>query len=797
MFRNYLKIAYRNLLKFKTFSFINITGLTLGITIAMFILLWVKDELNYDTFHSKADSIYRLVIEQKNNGEVITMPNSPGNLASALKEAYPEIESTCRVFVQTSRRYTVKYYDKIFNESNVAIVDPAFLTMFDFPWLKGNLATALDNPTSIILTEREAQKYFGDEDPVGKVLRLDDEFDLTVTGVMKDIPSNSHLKFNFVLPTLFLERAGLPLNTWNYFWFSTYVLLKNGTDANLINKKIKNEFDKYIPDTELGLRMDPMTSIHLHANLNYDSAEIGDMKNVSIFSAIAIFIILIASINFMNLSTARSGLRAKEIGMRKVVGAGRKDIAKQFLAESMVVTFISMIFSIILLEMLLPVFNSISGKDLSFGVIGNVADALWLVGIFIIVGLLAGSYPAFYLSGFNTVKVMKNEMKTGKKGRVIRRMLVVTQFALSIILIVGTMVVSNQLDFMRNKDLGFNKDQLIAVTASGKSSEIYDNLRNSLKNFPEIKDVTIMDQNPTVIAHSTPSVNWEGKDPNYELSFTTLETDYNYFDVFDIPVKEGTSFRRDMVNLTGAKYILNETAVKQMHIDSPVGKRVTLFGDEGTVVGVVKDYHLQSLHHQIAPMIIKLRKEAGFSIMRMSGYVTIVAKLEGKNISRSLALLQNEWEKVNPGYAFEYRFVDESFASLYKADETFGNIFKYFSYFALFIASLGLFGLALFMTEQKTKEIGIRKALGSSVYSIIYLLTKEFVKWVVVANIIAWPAAYYFMSGWMQDFPYKDDLSIWTFILAGLLALVISILTVSYQTIKVAMANPIKSLRYE
>ncbi len=788
MFKSYFKTALRSLRKHKGYSFINIAGFAIGITCCILILLWVRDELNFDGFHSKADRLFRVVEEQTYaGGELFPVAVTPAPLSPALKEEFPEIAETCRY--TTAPRFLVRYGEYRFYESGLGMADPSFFTMFSFPLVKGDPEKVLDRLNSIVISQSIAKKYFGDEDPVEKVLRLENQFDLIVSGVMKDVPANSHLKFDFIMPFRLLEFGGQRLDQWGNNSYFTYIELTAGADQAAADEKVRRYLQKHLPETNTTLHLQPLKRIHLHSDFTADVTGHGDIRYVYIFALVAFFVLVIACINFMNLATARSGNRAREVGMRKVTGASRTDILRQFLGESVLYALIAFVLALGLVALLLPAFNNLSGKILSLSVDGSAGFFVGLTGLAILTGLGAGIYPAVFLSGFQPVRVLHASSTSGPKGRNFRRILVIFQFALSIGLIISTVVVQGQLKFIQDKDLGFDRSNVIFMRFGVQTARFYESFKNEALADPDILGVTSANQLPTLILNSTSSLTWQGKNPNEVILFHNTTVTHDYFSTLMMDIVEGRAFSREFPTDEERAYIINQAAARLLGEGPAVGKSITLWEDAGTVVGVVKDFHFKSLNTHVEPLIIRLRPAEPYSYL--------LVRLREGSVQEGLEKIVRAWDRVSPEFPFDYTFLDESFGSLYRAEERMGTIFGSFTGLAIVISCLGLFGLASFMAERRTREIGIRKVLGASESSVMLLLSKEFVVLVAVANGIAWPVGWYAMRRWLQNYAYHTGLDPLVFFAAGFGALAIALLTVSFQAFKAASADPVDSIRYE
>jgi putative ABC transport system permease protein len=784
MFKNYLKIALRNIKKHKGFSFISVTGLAIGMAICILMLLWVRDELSYDRFHENADQIYRVISEIHTVDHISLNARTPNPLGLTLKEKYPEIINFARF--QGFDGWMVRYEDKAFINDNLGTADPSLFEMFSFPFIKGDPKTALKDRYSIVITENMAKKYFGDEDPMGKVLKILEDF--TVTGVIKNIPENSHLHFDCIFPIENMDSFWHEnFEDWKRIRFYSYIQLADYNSGEAVSQKISNIIKDHLPASNTTVYLQPLKDVHLRSDFEWDLDNYaqGSMTYIYIFILVAFCILLIACINFMNLSTARSMQRAKEVGMRKVSGAQRSDIVKQFFGESILLTFIALFLALILTELILPVFNNLSGKQLSLQFFNDSDFLIGLLGIALLTGIISGSYPAIFLSRFHPAEVLKGVSHwSTNRGTFLRKILVIFQFALTTILIIGTTVIYNQVNYIRNKSLGFDRDHIITFDSRHMN---YEPFKNELLQNPNILSMT-QSQPPNRQPWGVTGFKWEDQTPDQkDIMLYPVQVDYDYLKTLNIKMAEGRFFSKEFSTDDTQAVVINETAAKVLGMQSPLGKKISHERLQGTIIGVIKDFHQSSLHNQIEPLIFHIPEE----------FHIICAKLNSKNISEILALIEKTWKKFVPNYPFSYEFLDKTIDNQYKAEQKISTIFKYFTVLAIFIACLGLFGLASFMTEQRTKEIGVRKVLGASISGILFLLTREFTKWVLFANLIACPIAYLTMNKWLQNFAYRVNIGIWIFIVSASLVLIVALITVSYQSIKAALANPVESLRYE
>jgi putative ABC transport system permease protein len=798
LLKNYLKTALRNLLRYKTYSIINIVGLAMGLTCAILILLWVQDELSFDRFQKNADTIYRVLVQYPDeSGNLHTMPLLPSPLVKAAKAEIPEVIEAGRLEHWGDKKELIKYKDKVFYEEGITSYDPQILNMFSFPLVKGELKDLLTDRNDVVITEETAKKYFGDEDPIGKVLNWNNWQLYTVKGVLKDIPRNSHIRFN-LLTRYENEEHGWPQGfTWSMFNRPIYLQLQKNANIQEVDWKLtalvkKNNERANVPGVKVFLQ--PLTDIHLTAGLTGEYANVRDMKYIYIYSIIALFILCIACINFINLSTARSAQRAKEVGLRKTIGANRLQVFKQYMSESFLLVCLSQAIALIFVELFLPIFNELSGKELAF----NILDFKVLLGslaIILITATLAGSYPALYLSGFSPISVLKGSMKAGAKSTVLRKGLVVTQFSLSIILILSTIIVVQQLHFLKNKDLGFRKENIVYLPIKDNVVRNYDLFKTRLLQNPNILSVAAKDIFPTGNIDQA-RVAKQGQDPEHGLVVAVVGVGYDYFNTLNLQLLEGRDFSPEHPTDTTDAIIVNEETVRQLGLTAPVGQKIRVFGGgDHTIIGVVKDAHFTSLHHKIEPQLYHILTDLTSNAVNLYGIILV--KIDGQNPQGALTAINKVWNEVNPTFPLEINFLDQRYNQLYSSEQQISTIVNYFTCLAILISCLGLFGLASFTAEQRTKEIGVRKVLGASVAGVVAMLTKDFTRWVLLANIVAWPIAWFAMSKWLQNFAYHIDISWWMFALAGGLASSIALLTVGWQAIRAATANPVESLRYE
>jgi putative ABC transport system permease protein len=804
MILNYLKSALRNIRKFPTYSFINIIGLAIGMACVILILMFIRDELSYDRFHEKADRIYRVVDSFDVSGGIdrdFALTSAP--FAPNLKQDFAEVEDAVRLL---TRRHMVTYEDKKYYEDYLFYADASVFNIFTFPLIAGNPKSALAAPNTIVISESTALKYFGKREPLNKTLNINDQ-DYVVTGIMKNMPKNSHF-YAQIFASMKTHEEDPELQeqffrSWARHEFYTYLLLHEDYSPEDLQAKLPAFIEKYaakqieaILGGSISSRLQPLKNIHLHSHLQMEISPNGDIKYVAIFSVIALFILLIACVNFINLATARSVNRSKEVGLRKVVGASRYQLIKQFLGESLFFTLFALFLALILIALALPLFNSLTGKEIAINYLSNII-LLGSIGLLLVfVGLVSGSYPAFFVSRYQPANVLKKTVNIRSGKSYLRKGLVIFQFTLSIILFIATAVVLDQLDFLRNRKLGFNKDHVVVVPI--RSNSIRKNaeaIKAELMQNPNIVSGTITIGVPggIVAGDAIKLVAEEGKKT---LTLRMIYTDHDYVETMGMEIVEGRDFSKEMTTDASEAFLINEAAVRELQLEHPLETQLEWGGEDydygihkkGRVIGVVKDFQFKSLRDAIDPLIIHVWSENTF---------VFALRIRPDDIPGTLAFIESKWRDLDPAHPFEYSFMDETFDRIYRSEEKLSKIFSVFSMLAIFIAALGLFGLTLFMVEQRTKEIGVRKVLGASVGSIFTLLSKEFTILVLLANIFAWPTAYFFMHKWLENFAYRVNIGFWIFILAAAVAFVIALFTISFQALKAALANPIESLRYE
>jgi len=790
MIKNYFTIALRNLWKTKGFSIINIVGLSTGMMCFIVILLYVKNELSFDRYHKNAEHIYRVVKDFINNDGTRTPDaTTPPAIAPALQKDLPEVAFATRVFPSWGRKYLIQNGDKRFYENNVVFIDDNFFNVFDFPLISGSKPNTFNGVKAILLTETSAKKYFGNADPIGKIVKINvnNGANFLVTGVLKDVPQNSHFTFDFLIPFSSVSKNDVSGN-WDWYNFYTYVLLKPNADANVFNSKLQPFFKKYQPKSTNQFYSQRLTDIHLKSNLKWELGANNDLSYIKILMIISAFVIVIAGINYVNLITAQSVKRAKEVGVRKVAGASQKSLVVQFLIESVCTAFASFFIAVLAIALLLPFINQLLSSSLVL--FSQDQWPLWieLIATTFAIGLAAGLYPAFYLSSFQPIKVLKGKFISSYSGAYLRKGLVVFQFLISIVLIISFFTIYKQIDFVMQKNLGFNKNNVLLLPNVRGGSDP-GAMVNELKTIPDITNIARADG---ILG----SQNWtngvaaKGKTNHILLNF--MRIDHAFLPTLQIEMQEGRNFFKSAAD--SSNIILNEKAVAELGLKKPyLGQQLEWDEAPGktsvlTLIGITKDFHFTSLHEPIKPF--------GFVAEENNGS-TFFLKLHTENLPKAIAAIQNVWTRHNPDKPFEYTFQDEQIAKLYQADVKFKNLFSSVTLLAILIACLGLLGLSIFTAESRIKEIGIRKVLGASVSSIFTLLSRDFLWLILIAIVIASPVAWWAMQNWLRGFAYRVDMSWWLFAAAALSSIFIALITISFQAIKASVANPVKSLRTE
>jgi ABC-type antimicrobial peptide transport system permease subunit len=792
MLRNYFKTAWRILIRNKTFSLVNVLGLALGFASSLLIFLWISHERNIDNFHAAAANLYQVYERNYYDGKIDTGYPTQGLLADELKKVIPEVQFASG-YEHASAPGTQSTFEagKKILKMDGAFAGEDFFKMFSYPLLQGTPQTTLSTNESLAISRRMAEQFFGSASAaIGKTMRYENKEDLLVTAVFENVPNNSSLQFDFLRSWV----AYVKQNDWVHNWGNTspltFLQLRSDANPKRVEAKVKDFIYRYQPKdksfvVELGLQ--PYAERYLHSTFREGKPDGGRIEYVHLFTLVAVFILLIACINFMNLATARSTIRAKEVGVRKVIGANGSSLVRQFIGEAMLLCFLSALVALALTAICLPAFNSLTGKQLSLPLSQPV---FWIVLVLLIVvtGLVAGTYPALFLSSLNPVTVLKTGLRFGRGAVLFRRGLVVFQFALSVTLIVGMIVIYRQMDYVQSKNLGYDRDNLLYIPIEGDLINNYNVFKQEATKIPGVLNVSKMRNSPTVIEHHTASIDWEVKDPNLSVSFADAVVGYDFAKTMRLKLKEGRDFSA-AYGRDSASFLLNETAVAKIGYQNPVGKSITWGNHKGVIIGVLQDFHFNSMHQAIDPLIVRLDENWGWG--------TILIRIKGEQTKAVIAKLQNLCNALNPKFPFSYSFSDEEYARLYKSEETVSKLSNWAAFLGVFISCLGLFGLAMFTANQRTKEIGVRKVLGASAYDIAALLVANFLKPVMIAILIAIPLARYFMQNWLKGFAYRIEMQWWMFGLAGLLAIVIAMITVGFQAIKAAIANPVKSLRTE
>jgi ABC-type antimicrobial peptide transport system permease subunit len=785
MLKNYFKVSWRSLVRYKGFSLVNISGLAIGMASAILILLLIQNTLSFDRFHEKKDRIYMLYNRAVFEGKLECWPGMPMVLAPELKKNYPQVEEFARLngigpFILTVGE---RHFEALGN-----ITDPGFLKIFSFPLLKGNIETALGSPRSMVVTEKFAKKLFGNADAMGKVVRIDSNANFTITGVMKDLPNNTTFGFEYLIPWTYMKEVGWHNPNWDYYSIPTVVLLKPGVSEKTANDRFHDILKSHGTNVKNEVFVHPISKWRLYSRFENGKIAGGDIENVRLFGIIAAFILFIACINYMNLSTARSVKRAREVGIRKVAGAARTSIILQFLGESILISFLSGIVGLIIVQLSLKGFNWLVSTELYIPYTNRV---FWLsiIGFILITGIIAGSYPAFYLSAYRPIAVLKGTFKAAYNSINIRKVLVVLQFSFAITFIICTIIIYRQIDYGRKRDPGYNRDHLAFVYVKGDMNKKYQFIKNELLRSGAVNAVTRSNSPITYTWSGDDSYTWQGKNPNTKVNFAEFHTDNDFLKTTGLKIISGREIDASIYPTDSTAVLLNESAAKIIGFKDPIGQ--TLKSNQGNwhIVGVVKDFISGSPFDPVRPMILQGPKY---------WFGAITFRLNGRNSSASnLKKIEDIFSKYNPDYPFGYRFVDEADAEKIEGERRIGIQAALFGGLAILISCLGLFALAAYTAESRIKEIGVRKVLGASVATITALLSKDFLKLVIISFVIASPLAWWAMHSWLQNYPYRVSISWWIFALTGLLSMIIAVATVSYQSIKAALANPVKSLRSE
>jgi putative ABC transport system permease protein len=802
MIGNYIKTALCKLRRHKGYAFINMAGLAIGMACCILITLFILYQLSYDKYHKNSDRIYRLCSDAQLGDNIMQMPLTNEPIGPVLERDYPEVLSASSLKFRD--RIPIKYQEKLFYEDGIFWADSSVFEVFTFPMIEGDPRNALDRPYTVVLTRSLAEKYFGDQESLEKMLKLNNREDYTVTGVMEDVPSNSHFTFNMLcsFETLYASRR-IERGTWLNFNLYTYLLLPENYDYRNLEAKFPALADQYMGKEmkamggKINYFLQPLSRIYLYSHMENEIAPTGDIRNVYVFSAIALFILMIACINFMNLTTARSSLRAREVGMRKLVGARKNELVRQFMGESLIYSTLAMIISLVLVCLAFPYFRSMIGIELRLG----FADSGWMVpgllGLVIFVGLIAGSYPAIFLSSFHPARVLKGETQSGTSHFRFRRILVIAQFVISVALIIGTGIIINQIHFMKKTDLGFDKENIAVLPVMDSDvRNSLDSIKTRLREIPGVISAGASSIIPGGEPDTTPIIP-EGFSSEQNFFMNRMDMDSEFIPTLGIEMVKGRNFSLDFGTDPDQAVIINETAARAFGWENPIEKTLqrpigstpgNIQWETNTVIGVVEDFHIKSLHQKVAPLYIT----------NISRYLEMLSiKISESGQSAIIDRIRETWKGIDSSRPFDYFFLTDTYDSQYRAEEKLGVILTSFSVFAVFVACLGLFGMASFATERRKREIGIRKVLGASVTNVLVLLTKDFVKLVVIANLIAWPLAYFGMRNWLQNFAYRTHLGIGVFLLTGLISNLIALLTVSYQSVRAALSDPAQAVKYE
>ncbi|MBI9053532.1 MAG: ABC transporter permease [Bacteroidales bacterium] len=790
MFIKNFILSIRIMLRSKLYSILNIVGLAFGLACTILLYLWINDELNFNQYHENIDRIHLVQHWQHYGDEDFHCWVSPSAMSPAFKEKYPEVGFTARY----TQAYTglVSYGDKKLTQT-VSSADPDLLNIYTCNFIYGSKENFANGINNIVISEKISKQYFGNEDPVGNTLMVNDQFAFIVQGVFEDFPDNTNFSFDMLFPFEKMKDFGQNLESWGNNWCYTFALLNEGVDYKEFEKKavtFLDEMKENSEDSKNEVFLNPLKRLHL-----YDIEGGGGIEIVRIFGIIAIFILLIACFNYTNLATARAENRAKEIAIRKVLSASRKKLIRQFLGESFIFTFLALNFSLILVQLFLPAFNNMAGKNLIMEY-SNITLVISLVFIWVFTSIFAGLYPAFVLSSFKVISTLKGSKGNSSQGGIFRKVLVVIQFSLSVILIICSLIVNNQLEFLKDKDLGFDKNNMIFVQSQGKMMEKFDLIKRELLNHNDIELVTrTSHENPYTVGSNGGGWEWDGKDPNVNPLVGFMVADVDFPETFKINVLEGRYFSLEHPSDTVTEsekfinIIINKKFAEIIGYDGITEKYLTRGGDRKyTIIGVIDDFHFLPANKEIGPLLIYFLPDY---------YQHIFIRITGNNTPDATRHIESVFNEFNPGFVFEYGFLDQGYDNLYKSEERIGEIMRSFTLFAILISCLGLFGLAAFSAQKRTKEIGIRKALGAPVKSILVMLSKDMTRWVLISNIIAWPVAYYFMSDWLNNYPYHYELNVWVFLIGGSIAFGLSLLTVVYQAILASRRNPVDSLRYE
>ncbi|MCU0419938.1 MAG: ABC transporter permease [Cyclobacteriaceae bacterium] len=789
MIRNYLLVALRGIWRSKLFSLLNTLGLALGMASALLIFFWINDELNVDQFHANGSRLYRVLENQQyTDGRLFTFASTPGPMAPYLKENYPEIEKAARFTWPVTELFHVG--DKRFYEEG-RYTEQDFLDMFSFGLVEGDVATALHDKHAIVISKKMAEKFFGDESALGKVLLMGTSESFTVTGVLAEVPAASSLKFDFLLPfEFFWDQNKGWLDRWDNNNIRTYLLLRANADQGAFGEKFKHEIGRHVDDNHVELFLQRFGEAYLHGDFENGQRSGGRIEYVRIFFLVAVFVLLIACINFMNLATAQASKRAKEVGLRKVVGAAPRQLFRQFMSESFLTVLSAAAVAIGLVVLFLPVFNNITGKSLSFHLL-DLPMFMIFVAVIAFTTVAAGSYPALVIAAFQPAAVLKGQLKSGHTAVRLRKALVIAQFTLSIVLIICTVVVYRQLHYMENRDIGFERDNLVYVWMEGDVRHKFESFRTSLLASPAIEAVTATSQLPIEIGNSTAGVQWEGKDAEERILFTNMNVDYDFIQTMRMGMVEGRPFDRGQVS-DSTGYIVNEKAAAKFgFVQGTAGQELTMWDRKGRIVGVVKDFNFGSLHHPIEPLILRIPRASEL------GYQCVLVRVKPEQTAAGIRATEDVWRQYAPGYPFKYSFLNQDWENLYKAEGQRGRLFNAMAILSIFISCLGLFGLSAFAAERRTKELGVRKVLGASVPSLMSLMGREFLGLVFVASVLGCAAGWYVMDQWLGTYAFHVEVGWLTLLSAAAGCLAICLITVAFHAWRASAANPAKVLRWE
>jgi len=795
MLKNFFKIVFRNISRQAGFTLINVTGLAVGLAASLLILMWVLDELSFERFNEKAEQIFMVHQDQFYTGQRFRVPVTPHPCAPVWKERIPEIKEATRIVFLP--KLLLRIEDKVFYETSIKAADSGILKIFTLPLLEGNANTALKDPHSIILTEKLSKKYFGDKSPIGKTILIENKYVFTISAVMKDIPKNSdfgdsRFAIDAIVPYPFLQEIGMTDDSWGSNSIFTYLLLEKKANIKAVNKKLTDIVTEHQPESTTKFFVSPWLDFHLHTQFGFKEGK-GAIVNILIFNAIAIFILIIACINFINLSIAKAASRAKEIGIKKVAGANQSNLVFQFMIESVFMVMVALVFALVLVGLSLGVFNSISGKSFTMADISQLKFVVGFIVTGLVTGILAGIYPAFYMSSLKPVVVLKGETVSGKRSIRLRQVLVVVQFTLSIFIALGAIYMYLQLRYMQTKELGFDKENLICIPMAENMQKKYNPLKKEFLKESTVIGVSASRHNPTMIGSNGGGASWKGKDPKQEVLIGQNVVDYDYLSTMKMSLVAGRDFSRDypgdLARDTTGNFLVNEEVAKLMGGGDVVGKEFNFMGLQGTIVGVMKNFNYQGAQQPIEPMAFALADSLYIDL--------ILVRLAPGNLPATLKNVEKIWSRVVPDYPFEYTFIDKDYEELYRVEMRMGLLLKYFTIVAIIIACLGLYGLSAYAASRKTREIGVRKVLGAGAFSVIYSISREFLILVIISIAIAFPLGWFAVGKMLQQFAYRIDMSILVFGAIGLCSLTIAIVTVSFQAFKAASVNPAVALKTE